>query len=263
ILLSQLLWLVGSKQLTDKPMVCTAIAVLLHYFFLVSFVWTSIIAFDTWKAFTTKGRRSMVDWKRKRLLHTLRYMAVGWLSVMVYVSICVALDQSQTVAIGYGSRAACWITNFNAKWIFFATPLGLVTVFNIVFFSMTVKAIRSSRRHARMVDKPANKRDFGIYVRIASVMGFTWVFGFAAPFGWMILWYVYVILSSLQGVYIAIAFALNKRARNLYIKLLCKTKVSASRNAYSVGGKDGPKDRTKDRPMASLQKFKTLNVSNL
>ncbi|XP_028516320.1 G-protein coupled receptor Mth2-like [Exaiptasia diaphana] len=150
ILLSQLLWLVGSKQLTDKPMVCTAIAVLLHYFFLVSFVWTSIIAFDTWRAFTAKRRRSMVDSKRKRLLHSLRYMAVGWLSVMVYVSICVALDQSQTVAIGYGSRVACWITNFDAKWIFFATPLGLVTVFNIVFFSMTVKAIRSTRSQARM-----------------------------------------------------------------------------------------------------------------
>ncbi|XP_028516319.1 G-protein coupled receptor Mth2-like [Exaiptasia diaphana] len=151
ILLSQLLWLVGSKQLTDKPMVCTAIAVLLHYFFLVSFVWTSIIAFDTWRAFTAKRRRSMVDSKRKRLLHSLRYMAVGWLSVMVYVSICVALDQSQTVAIGYGSRVACWITNFDAKWIFFATPLGLVTVFNIVFFSMTVKAIRSTRSQARMI----------------------------------------------------------------------------------------------------------------
>ncbi|KXJ11246.1 Cadherin EGF LAG seven-pass G-type receptor 2 [Exaiptasia diaphana] len=100
ILLAQLLWLLGSGQ-TDNSMGCTAIAVLLHYFFLVSFVWTSIIAFDTWRAFTAKGRRSIANSKQKRRLNALRYMAVGWLSVLVYVSICVALDQSQTVAIGF------------------------------------------------------------------------------------------------------------------------------------------------------------------
>ncbi|KAK3729992.1 hypothetical protein QZH41_000949 [Actinostola sp. cb2023] len=220
ILLAQLLWILGSGQ-TDTPIACTVIAVLLHYFFLVSFVWTSIIAFDTWRAFTGKGRRSLADSKRNRLVHCLRYMAVGWLSVMVYVAICIAIDQSEITLIGYGSRDACWIADNNAKLYFFAIPVGLIIVFNIVFYSMTVKAIRDTRSQTSLVnDQSDKKRDFDVYVRIGSLMGFTWIFGFAASFGWLFLSYVFVVLNSLHGVYIAVAFALNERAIKLYVDLV-------------------------------------------
>jgi len=86
-----------------------------------------------------------------------------------------------------------------------------------------VKAIKDTRNQARIIaDQSERKRQFGVYVRIASLMGFTWVIGFAAPFGWLsdILVYAFVVLNSLQGVYIAIAFALNKRTRNLYRDLM-------------------------------------------
>jgi len=234
IFLAQLLWLVGSGQ-TDKPMTCTAIAVLLHYFFLVSFVWTSIIAFDTWRAFTSKGSLSWSSTKRKKVMHSLKYMAIGWLSVMVYVAICVALDHSNTLVIEYGSYNICWIANGNAKLYFFGVPIGLVIIFNTVFFSMTVKAIKETQNQANLANENTSaRRDFGMYVRIASVMGFTWAFGFAAPFGWVFLAYVFVILNSLQGVYIAIAFALSKRARKLYVKLWCPKQPSSKDDSGAV-----------------------------
>ncbi|KAK3737446.1 hypothetical protein QZH41_000166 [Actinostola sp. cb2023] len=213
ILLAQLLWILGSGQ-TDTPMACTVIAVLLHYFFLVSFVWTSIIAFDTWRAFTqVKGRRPLADSKRNRLVHCLRHMAVGWLSIMVYVAICVVLDLTNVVTIGYQSSKACWMTNV----YFFTVPVALILVFNVVLYMLTTKAINATTAQGRVAtDNKHRRQTFGINVRIASVMGFTWIFGFIAPFAASFLWYPFVVLNGLQGVYIAMAFGLNQRTRDLY-----------------------------------------------
>ena len=40
---------------TDRPSLCTAVSVLLHYFLLSSFCWMSVMAFDVAKTFGTKG----------------------------------------------------------------------------------------------------------------------------------------------------------------------------------------------------------------
>ncbi|EDO40819.1 predicted protein, partial [Nematostella vectensis] len=63
----------------------------------------------------------------------------------------------------------------------------------------------------------------GVYVRMAALMGFTWVLGFMAEYLWSplwyvlrVTWYVFVSLNSLQGVHMAAAFALSSQARKLY-----------------------------------------------
>ena len=42
----------------DRPSLCTAVSVLLHYFLLSSFCWMSVMAFDVAKTFGTKGNIS-------------------------------------------------------------------------------------------------------------------------------------------------------------------------------------------------------------
>jgi len=61
-------------------------------------------------------------------------------------------------------------------------------------------------------------KDSVIYARIAALMGFTWVFGFVAPFTSHNLMYPFVILNTLQGLYIAVAFCFTKRVWLLYKK---------------------------------------------
>ncbi|KAK3698752.1 hypothetical protein QZH41_004046 [Actinostola sp. cb2023] len=161
-------------------------------------------------------------------------MAVGWLSVMVYVAICIAIDQSDTVFIGYGSRDTCWIADNKAKLYFFAIPAALVMVFNMVFYSMTVKAIRDTRSQTSLIAAHADKkRQFGVFMRIGSLMGFTWIFGFAAPFGWLFLSYIFVVLNSIQGVYIAVSFALSARARKLYSESIRGKRSSTTKGKAS------------------------------
>ena len=52
-------------------------------------------------------------------------------------------------------------------------------------------------------------------------MGFTWIFGYIAAFTDVeALWYIYIILNSLQGVFIFISFICNRRVGLLWSKKL-------------------------------------------
>lgn len=51
LLIAHFLWLLTNFLNTSKAS-CAVIAIFLHYFFLVSFAWMSIIAYDTWRAFS-------------------------------------------------------------------------------------------------------------------------------------------------------------------------------------------------------------------
>ncbi|XP_020912909.2 uncharacterized protein LOC110250642 [Exaiptasia diaphana] len=250
ILLAQVLWIVGTWQ-TDKPMVCTAIAVLLHYFFLASFMWTSIIAFDTWRAFqSTNARCGLASSKRSKRLQLLRYMAVGWVFVMVFVGACVILDTTEVVKAGYTSAASrgCFIAKLGIVY-FFIIPIALILLFNIVLYTLTMKAIHATTAQARVAVAHRNSRQsFWIYVRISSVMGFTWIFGFIAPFGAKFLWYPFIVLNSFQGVYIALAFGLNQRARNLYknrfpsLALLWNKSANTEKNGSPINSEKTQED---------------------
>ena len=60
-----------------------------------------------------------------------------------------------------------------------------------------------------------------IMFQIASLMGFTWIFGYIAAFTDVeALWYIYIILNSLQGVFIFISFICNRRVGLLWSKKL-------------------------------------------
>lgn len=220
LLLSHLLWLLTTVLNTSKAS-CTALAVLLHYFSLVSFAWMSLIAYDTWRTFSCQyWHQSRGIWRQMRARVT-HHMAVGWLPALIFVVTCTALDQSNVVNIGYGANAGCWISNRVANLCVFTTPVSLSLVFNIVYFLRTIKAIRQTKHQTRNVtEQSQNGRDFPIFARIAALMGFSWLFGFLAMLISKYLWYPFTILTTLQGVYIATAFVFcAPRVRKLYYNL--------------------------------------------
>ncbi|EDO36357.1 predicted protein, partial [Nematostella vectensis] len=207
LLMAQLMWLTLLNQ-THYPKLCTAIAVALQYLYLAAFTWISVISFSTWKAFNVFAVAKPV------LSQLICRCAVGWLLPLVFVSICFALDKTNILYIGYGNADLCWITDQTALLSVFLGPIALSILWNVVFFILTIRAIAASANQSKMV-LCQKKQTVHIYARIGSLMGFTWVFGFAA-LGWKYLVYPFVFFNSMQGVYIAAAFALNKKARSLY-----------------------------------------------
>lgn len=226
--LVQFTWLLGTGD-TDKPIFCTAIAAVLHYLFLASFACTAIIAFDTRRTFSSQiskapGRSIGTGNKNRRFM---AYTCVAWGGPLLFVGVCFLLDHFQVVYIGYGSEKACWLVKGDAKIITFVTPIACVLLYNVAAFSHTMWAISTARKQTTRVKSARQDRGvvLKIYVRLISLMGFTWFFSFSAEFIHRVLIYPFVVLTTLQGMYIFVAFVCKSRV----LKLL-KDSFPRSRN---------------------------------
>ncbi|KAJ7389179.1 hypothetical protein OS493_032983 [Desmophyllum pertusum] len=151
---------------THNRLVCTSVAVLLHYFYLSSFIWMSLIAFDTYRTFS----RTCHTRQRTGKLKT-RFLALGWLPALLFVVICFSLDQSGLVAIGYGGTDHCWINNVKSNTFVFVIPVAFSILFNALFFLLTVNSIRKIKKQTQQVAKAANsRRNMVLFLKLAILM---------------------------------------------------------------------------------------------
>lgn len=212
IFLAQLLFLfilIAEKY----RLLCIAIGLSVHYFFLASFFWTNALAFDLWRSFVT-----VTQTRRKGYAKTLGlFNAYCWSMPLLVVGMSTAADfllPRNPFSPRYG-QGICWISNRMALLLFFAAPTGSIVLGNMVLFSLSVIRISGTMSRADKVRQKASKSRLLIYFKLALVMGMTWTFGFVAPFANIhALWYIFVILNSLQGAFVLFAFTkLEVRAR--------------------------------------------------
>ena len=212
----------------NAEIACTIIAILLQYFFLVSFMWMSVIAFETWKAFSKIRIQHRQRNRKKNRFNLLRRIAIGWVPAFVLVVVCTALDQSNAVDFHYGGVKGCWINNSTANLFFFIVPLAISISFNAVFFALTVRAIRETSNQARRATTETVKRKTaGVFLKIFILMGFTWIFGFLKVLVSQYFEYPFIIFTTLQGLYIALAFVFTSRVKQMYHTLCCKMKTDS------------------------------------
>lgn len=210
LILADLIFITGGASVLN-PKVCYAAAILNHYFWLVSFCWIAVLAWDIWKTFTCKlhGGHGSVSIRVQCFL--------SWGIPMIFVATTGLLDSMHILSMQYGEGVACWIGNRYNLIYFFVIPIIFIMLWNATFFILTLMIIHATIGITQMAMPPGgdNKKQLIIYIKIASLMGFTWIFGVLAVFfNDSTLSYLFVIFNSLQGVYIALAFGFNKQIRN-------------------------------------------------
>ncbi|XP_023227124.1 uncharacterized protein LOC111627732 [Centruroides sculpturatus] len=205
LLLAQLLFLVGT--IGPSNYFCIGIAIFMHYFYLASVFCTNALAFDIWKTFTNMKHLSLKI-RKTHLIYSILY-CWGLPMIIVIISIICEWAFHSTFSPQYGS-CHCWICNRYALLIFFAVPLGLVLIINIIFYTITAKSIYKTSKSSKIARKNAKNKNyvrFFLYIKIALIMGFTWIFGFISAYSNMVwLWNFFIILNGLQGVFILLAF---------------------------------------------------------
>ena len=216
--LAQFTWMLGTGD-TDKPTFCTAVAAVIHYLFLVSFACMAIIAFDTRRTFSSqisRAPRISIGGQNKNI-RFLKYTCLSWGLPMLFVVGCVLLDHFQVVFIGYGNEDACWLVSSDGKIIVFAVPIASVLLYNIGAFSHTIWAINSARKQTNRVTsaRQDQKVVLKIYLRLVTLMDFTWFFSFSAELIHKTLIYPFVVLTTTQGVFIFVAFVCKTRVLKL------------------------------------------------
>ena len=220
LLFFQIFWLPSNftEVLSDKP-TCTAIAIMEHYFLMASFVSMSVIAFHMCKVFARSLPAPKMSQGGERKLFRM-YLALVWLLPGVFVGTCVVLDDQGILKIGYGDSEICWLTEKNAYAYFVTIPITVLLCWSIplpssllpYIFENTVKTQQRSNPVATdgQISQYMRKaiHSNGIYMVIwspALVVTSTTVF-----------WYFFVIFTSLQGVFVAMAFVVNAKTFRLY-----------------------------------------------
>ncbi|XP_033115248.1 uncharacterized protein LOC117115519 isoform X2 [Anneissia japonica] len=203
---------------------CRAVAAILHYLWLVCFLWMNSIAFELFLTF----RFFRVTSRSVRAQHKTfnQYFLYSWGIPAVFVGVIVAISSCECTGLNvvYGDETVCWIRDEVASFYVFGIPLAVILLPNLILFVATITGIRESKSASERVIKGKSKQtqlmeEMIIYIRISTVMGLSWFFGFLASFlGHVVLWYIFIILNSLQGFFVFIAFNLTHSVRKMIKK---------------------------------------------
>ena len=196
---------------------CMILGSCMYYFFLASFCWMNVMAFDVWRTLrlaTNELRVAAGDQWKKYFLYSL----YAWLlpGAALGTLICIDVLQPSNIPRNYlpemGQRL-CWFGQRKALLMFFAAPLTFIMASNITFFMMAAKMIASSTQSAAKFSScQAQQSHFKLYMRLALLMGLAWISGIMA--GYLqeeTLWYIFIILNTLQGAFIFGAFTCKKK----------------------------------------------------
>ena len=196
--------------------VCVFLAITMHYSFLAAFSWMSIMSFDIFTTFSSTVRPSSMDNHGRRFL---RYSIYAWglplLIIIISVSINFSPIDTPQIRPGYG-EGVCWITYRLALIVFFGVPVFLIITMNMVFYILTTVSICKITAATKIVSKSSDKQRLLLYTKLSTIMGLAWMFGFIATLADIpSLWYLFIILNSLQGAFICITFVCNKKTLSL------------------------------------------------
>lgn len=114
--------------------------------------------------------------------------------------------------LGFGDRDFCWFSNKKALLVYFAVPFAGVMGFNIFLFLFSAYIVFDTTKTGSKMTSCGPKTNFHLYLRLAVIMGVTWVTGLAAGFvNLEPLWYAFIALNTLQGLFIFVAFTCTKK----------------------------------------------------
>lgn len=215
---------------TDSEVLCVVNAVLIHYCFLASFFWMNIMAIDVYRTFAGLHLR-VVSQARARLFY--RYSAYAWLAPSAIVSSSVIVDfvaVSFAVRPHYGQHV-CWIGDRLGLLVFFAAPLAVILLVNVILFLFTACGIYRTSRDMQSARRSKECTQFYLYVKLAFIMGLTWIMGFVAAFADVeVVWYIFIILNASQGAFIFILFTFKRK-----VYVLLRERLSRNNAEISIG----------------------------
>ena len=210
--LGQLIFQLSALPIAYK-IPCLVVAVMQHYFFLATFAWMTVIGYDLYSTFKSPAMLGLEGRSDKLYIY---YVLIAWISPLVVVGPCLVLHFSGNGTFGYGGRLFCWLTSSMSTIIFFGIPLAISLLLNIIFFARTAFVIFVAAKATQMVRK-GNSLELIVVIKMASLMGFTWLFSMLSGFLLNdVLDYMFIVFNGLQGFYLFLAFVAKKSTLNFF-----------------------------------------------
>ncbi|NXN20770.1 AGRG7 protein, partial [Nycticryphes semicollaris] len=214
---------------------CTAVAVLLHYFLLATFMWTALNSAQLY-LLLLRAMKPLPG-------HFLLTMSItGWGIPAVVVAITLGTTYREGKALNYRQEEFCWLAaldqnqNFSMQkpmlWSFLL-PVALILLFNIiVFIKVTISVIWKKNENLTRNKKDSFMKKMIGTISIAVVLGITWTIGYLMLINHegtnLVFSYLFCILNATQGLQICILYTFRSG--------VFKKKVSEVFSIFSVSG---------------------------
>ncbi|XP_067412571.1 adhesion G-protein coupled receptor G2 [Emydura macquarii macquarii] len=233
---------------------CITVAVLLHYFLLVSFTWMGLEAFHMYlalvKVFNTYVRK-----------YILKFCIVGWGVPLVVVAIVLAITPNNYGLGSYGKfpngspDEFCWIKN---NIVFYITVVGyfcMIFLLNVsMFIVVLIQLCRIKKKKQLGTQRKTSIQDLRSVAGLTFLLGITWGFAF---FAWgpvnLIFMYLFAIFNTLQGFFIFIFYCVAKEnVLKQWRRYLCCGKFRLAENSdWSRTATNGLKKQTVNQGVSS------------
>lgn len=234
---------------------CLVLAVLMYYFYLSAFFWMLNIGFDvarTLKLATTELRlTSGAQWGKY-----LVYSFVGWVVPAIMVAGAVVIDVMDFKEIpdmfkpGFGGSniGLCWFSRRSSLLIYFVIPFSIIMSLNLVFFLSSACIVWETTRSSAKITTSGPKTNFYLYLRLSVLMGLSWIAGVVAG-GLDIeqVWYVFLVLNTLQGLFILVFFSCSKKVVSSVKERVCGGRQEETNSTWQWSGRLKSKDQLDSR----------------
>ncbi|XP_068744277.1 adhesion G protein-coupled receptor L4-like [Montipora capricornis] len=187
----QIIFLAGIEATSNK-IICTIVAVWLHYFLLVWFAWMLIEGIHLYLMVITVFEDS------KDHLRLYGACAYGLPGIIVLIAASVAHE-------GYGTESSCWLSVANGVIYAFVVPALLIILVNTVILGMVIREIIRIQTNGVPSSTKLNLIKSGIksVIVLFPLLGITWIFGVLALGKKTIAFqYLFALCNSLQGFFI-------------------------------------------------------------
>ncbi|CAC5400899.1 unnamed protein product [Mytilus coruscus] len=251
LILSYVIFLAGITR-TDNKVVCSAIAVTLHYMFLTDFALMLAEAIHIM-------RMVVIIFPTRSIVHKL--IPACW----IVPAGIVGISASATRLNGYGNQQFCWLTlESNLIWAFIG-PALLVILINFIIIIITVHKMMTTRGLAAKSLKEKSKIGLKSICVILPLFGVTWVLGaFSVNDDLVIFQYLFAIFNSLQGLFICLFHCfLNKQVRLGYRKYQNRRNANRMDSKLSTDSSNYDSNKTQQRINDNrVQKKETKHYKN-
>lgn len=205
-----------------------------HYFWLSTFIWMSVIAYDIGRKFFV---RTMMIGSGSDKVRFRLYCVTGWGLPLVDVLTCIVLEFTQgNSLIGYNGNGYCWLSNPVAVLYAFYIPVHLSFLVSLICFGVALYGIESSRRSAVTVTKNKGSKNMClVYTKIAFVIGMTWLLVLlSSKIHYLPLFYCSTIMNALQGLFVCMISICNNRTIQVIKRKNTNTKYIKKSSEFST-----------------------------
>ncbi|XP_052215789.1 adhesion G protein-coupled receptor L3-like isoform X2 [Dreissena polymorpha] len=238
---------IGGIDRTESKIVCTTLASLLHYIYLVVFSLMLVEGIDVAVSILIVFQtRSKLKWM----------LSAAWVVPAVVVGISLGVTKTK----GYGNEISCWLTIKGGVIWAFVGPALLIVLVNFIILVIVIRATLRSYTMAKKSTVERSKSAVWCLLVLLPLMGLTWVLGvFYLDESMVWVQYAFAVCNSLQGLVIFIFHcAFNKTLWKAYKKK--KQRSSYASRTYLKSRSTSVRSVITENSEVSLNVYDTIEI---